>query len=236
MDYYKNEMSGYKGTLIMASSMEEVIRGWVDAIEKYAMDEPIPPEVKEAFVQEKLRDRKKSMDLIKPPVEITRLLQAPKKRKAISVASRMVITDADLMALLVNTDKMGFTYKKKFPKFMPEHLRISPKEAEAAKNAPTGKLHGDAATFMSKLRGGFEQRKNMHVHMLEKGSEWHCFFFDYNDAFSTGMGKEPHWAHGDHIHYISHLWGWDFDSSTVWDALDNRDHRLPSVHIRYKVI
>ncbi len=157
------------------------------------------------------------------PEMLANLLAATKKSESEKVAKNLTIQENDLFRLINNCTQLGFTCLSRFPEFVPEHLNIT---EDDRKNITTGTLR----KVSSKLSSLFVFRKNVHVHLFERASEWHYFYFSYNDIESDA---ENHWKHGPHIHYISHLWP-NIDADRVWSAFNKRRTRISgSLHIRF---
>lgn len=157
------------------------------------------------------------------PAELAVLLAATKKSEAQSISKNLTIGENHLFRLINNCSQLGYTCRSRFPQFVPEHLEITD---EDRKHIRLGTLR----KFSRKVISLFESRKNIHVHLLQRKREWHCFYFNYSDIDVNG---ENHWVNGPHLHYVSHLWP-KLDIERVWEAFDKRRTWFSgSLHIRF---
>ncbi|MBX2925627.1 MAG: hypothetical protein KF746_25745 [Chitinophagaceae bacterium] len=77
------------------------------------------------------------------------------------------------------------------------------------------------------LKNVIKHRKVTIAKFLDKGSEWHCFYYNYNSINGKETVEIPH------IHYISN--NWTLDRNVVLNELKKRHHSFSSnVHINYK--
>jgi hypothetical protein len=160
-------------------------------------------------------------------LHIQRLLSAPSKSDAVRIASAITITHQEFSDLVTNApSQLGYRHRMKFKEFRPPHHRaFSDQISKALQSAEPGKASPEIVKAMRKVTALFDERKRVHVHLLEKGAKWHAFFFDFNDMTDPKVGP--------HIHYVSHRWA-DLTREIVWDAFDIRRQSLPrEVHIRY---
>ena len=75
------------------------------------------------------------------------------------------------------------------------------------------------------------ERRWIHAHLFECGSNWHCFYFSHQDI-EPGTGN--HWEYGCHLHYISHLWP-NKKKRWIWDKFNKRSTEIKdSLHIRFE--
>jgi hypothetical protein len=89
-----------------------------------------------------------------------------------------------------------------------------------------------AKKFVRKIQGAFQRRKNLNAHLFENGSEWHIFWFTFDDINSGAKGMNPHWTEGDHVHYTSYLWG--HKKEEAWEDLASGKYSISGEHIKYK--
>jgi len=167
----------------------------------------------------KIRNANLSSNLVK-------LLDAGNKRKAQRIAERdLVLQDQELSDLIGQAHLYGYEYRCKHKEFRPADLAV-PSVHDLAKADPeTGKFTREGKKAFNRIQAIFAQRRILHVHWFQFGLEWHCFFFDRSDL----MGG--HWSEGDHIHYLSHLWG--LSSDEVWNGFEDRNYSPGKVHIRF---
>ncbi len=157
------------------------------------------------------------------PAGIRQLLEASKKSKAGTIARDLTVTEFDLFLLLKNQGQMGFEHRSKFPDYVPDHLAITDLDT-------LGIREGRLRKVSKKLNSLFIQRRHIHVHLLERDSEWHCIYFSYEDAESVA---ENHWKHGPHFHYVSHLWP-NLAKEQIWRSFDKRKTEIPgNLHVRF---
>lgn len=165
------------------------------------------------------------------PLKFLPLLAATKKKDAQKICASLSLQRHDLAILLYNCNQMGYSKRSQHHKFVPEHLKPTSDEREAFWNNGVGPFSPKAKKFFSKIATTFAQRRALSAHMVEKDSDWHCFYLDYSDALTGLKRGTNHWKKGGpHFHYLSHLWGLSKDE--VWTALDSRSVSLPSVHLR----
>lgn len=156
------------------------------------------------------------------PKDIDALLTASSKREVERIAKALTITENDLFLLVHNHAQKGFTYRSRFPDFVPDHLQITDIDREDMRAGVLGRIS-------RKFTSLFTFRKFIHVHMLEAREQWHCLYFSYADIDESTAN---HWKHGPHLHYVSHLWP-RLDPQRVWEGFDKRRGRVSAgVHIR----
>jgi hypothetical protein len=149
------------------------------------------------------------------------------------VARSIKITQNDFFSLIVHAEALGYEHAA----FHPEHRAAAlPNDDDWASMSKEGVgPHGPASRkFFNKVRAAFDQRKSMHVHVFLDGAEWHCFYFTWEDAVARDIGRAPHWKHGDHLHYTSHL----FTTRTVDEVVKELHERRTTVrgeHISFEV-
>jgi hypothetical protein len=148
------------------------------------------------------------------------------KKDVLRLDGSHLITSDDLHAFVYNCDQIGFTHSSWFEEYLPPN--VSRKDLPKVIHAKAGaaiEVVGNTNLSERQLKSVMNQRKNTSVHFFSKGETWHCFFFSYNDI----RGK--HGAMGEHVHYLSHLWGMPKDE--VESQLKQRDYSLSSIHIKW---
>lgn len=160
------------------------------------------------------------------PSGLVKLFEIGNKKEAKRFAeNELVIKDDDFVNLIMNAEIFGFHHYRKHKEFIPADLKsFEPKDIGKA-DPETGKLTKEGRKAFTKIREIFKQRRQLNVHMFQSGFEWHCFFFDFSDLLGG------HWTAGDHIHYVSHLWG--MSGQEVWQGFEARDYSPAKAHIRY---
>jgi hypothetical protein len=160
--------------------------------------------------------------------QIVELLRTGSKRDAERLAREMTITAEQFSDLMFNAHgQLGYRHRMKWREYLPAHLEgISDQITVALREAEPGPASPDLAKAMRKVQATFDERKRVHVHMLERGAKWHAFFFDLNDVTDLEHGPGPH------LHYLSYHWG--LDRQVLWNAFDERHQSIPrGVHVRF---
>jgi hypothetical protein len=157
------------------------------------------------------------------PDRILALLQITEKSKAHKYCKNLTISEFELFLFIQNCHLIGFAHKSKFPEYVPDHLLIADTDTAKLKN-------GDTKPISKKLGPLLKERRHINIHLFYRDSEWHCFFFSYDDI----VGKEKnHWKNGSHLHYVSFLWP-NYTKEQVWDSFDARRTQLSgNLHIRF---
>lgn len=87
-------------------------------------------------------------------------------------------------------------------------------------------VYGDTKMKKGELKNAIKHRKVTIAKFLDKGPEWHCFYYNYNSINGNESSEIPH------IHYISN--NWTIDRQIIVEELRNRHHSFTSsVHISY---
>jgi len=187
----------------------------------------LTPEIKNEILalcrirQDKL-DR--MMDSMGIPDKLRQLLEISSKPKLKHYCNRLSISEKELIILIHNCSQIGFTHRSKFPIYVPQHLEVNNSDlSNLKKREPT--------KFFKKINARlYGEEKRIHVHLLEKESQWHCFFCTYQDMQSD----DNHWKNGSHIHYVSYLWP-DYHKKQIWESFDKRCTDITgSIHIRFE--
>jgi hypothetical protein len=153
------------------------------------------------------------------------LLSASRKAEAVKLCERLSLAGRELVALTFCARDQGWRYRQKHRDFYPDLSRVADKPYEAP-----------AEQFFRRFQLFKNEWKHRSAHLLQRGAEWHCFFFTDHDIFRISRRKGPrwfttHWKHGTHVHYVSHLWGLDVEQ--LWARMDQRDISVSGEHIRY---
>lgn len=167
------------------------------------------------------------------PPNIKTLFDAENKKDLIRIADKMMVSGDDIARMVFNHAAAGFTHTRKHKWFHPEDLLHTKEEFEAfSEIEQVGPITDKRALkFLKKTQEMLAKRKYISAHLLEKGDEWHIFYFDFNDRYAP-QGQN-HYQHGPHVHYISHLWGKQTDKNLIWQELENRQTKIASIHIQY---
>lgn len=168
------------------------------------------------------------------PESIKKLFASKRKNDLTRIAKNIVISMDDISHMILNCDLLGYKHSRKHISFYPEGTFPVPEEEEAFSQIELpGEITGDLARkYVNKINEIFEKRRCLSAHLFEKNEEWHIFYFDFNDIFTPK--DENHFVGGQHVHYISFLWGKNIDKQTVWEKFKYRDIKINSVHIKYR--
>jgi len=159
--------------------------------------------------------------------ELVRLFNAKDKKSAIKIAENDVVMDQDdLVKLITLAQLFGFIHTRKHKEFVPEHLKNLDHSKLFNRLPGSNEFTAEAKKEFTKITQIFKERRQLNVHWFQSELEWHCFYFDFSDV----MGR--HYRKGDHIHYISHLWGQS--SVSIWQGFDSRWTSIKGAHIRYE--
>ena len=189
----------------------------------------ITPQIQEYIVKTSMHEIKQLTTALRKhslPADLVKLFEIGSKKEAKRFAeNELVIKDEDFVNLIMNAQLFGFHHSRKHKEFVPDELKnFDPKNFGKA-DPETGQFTKEGKKAFTKITEIFKQRRQLNVHWFQSGFEWHCFFFDFKDLLGG------HWAGGDHIHYLSHLWG--LSSEEVWNGFDTRDFSPAKAHIKY---
>lgn len=164
---------------------------------------------------------------------IKQLLRATRKADALRLAQAMILQGDDFLRLTHNCDQIGLSHDVKHHEFLHEDRRLTPEDHAALASNGVGPLSPEASRANNKIGQIFREREHRSVHLFANSRVWHCFFLSFRDVAGDPDTGAQHWAHGQHIHYLSHLWGRDFTREGVWAELDQPKYGLKTVHIRF---
>jgi hypothetical protein len=190
---------------------------------------PITPEIRDRLAKLREEFREKivgDLNALGVPAGLRNLLSAHAKRDALSLARALRVTQEDLCALFFNAEQMGYVHTLITRDFVPEHLNPTNDESAAFHSDPNSDL---GRRWFRKVKATFDERRCLKVHMLDRGPEWHCFYFSFDDS-EPAPGQKLHWQGGPHVHFINYLWG-DLRRDDILSALERRGASLPSVHL-----
>lgn len=167
------------------------------------------------------------------PEIFQKLLRINKKKTAVTYAKSLTLSHKQLSLSITNIDQLGYTHQQFHKQYIPAELIPSDSELKAMNSQGIGPvLSPEASKFMTKTRQSFLKRKNVHGHLFIKEQEWHIIYFTFDDINAGAKGEKPHWVGGNHIHYVSHLWGVDRDAT--WSNLQQRSYSVSgAAHISY---
>jgi hypothetical protein len=160
-----------------------------------------------------IKDAKKGV-----PNKLKALLEINKKSKAIKYCKNLELSEDELYLLIHNSTQIGFKCRSKFAKYIPSHLKLTDLDISRLRNNQLEK-------FRKKVKAIFSERRHISAHFFERGNQWHCFYFAFQDLEPT------HWRCS-HLHYVSYLWP-QLTKKRVWTAFDKRSTNIPgNIHIR----
>ena len=166
--------------------------------------------------------------------DLRELLGAGRKKLALRIAKKMVITKRDLYDLTVNCGTLGLSHYAKHLEFVPEERRLTTADNNAIFNLDGSRTPETLGKATSRLAQVFEEREHRSVHLFaDSRGRWHCLFLTFRDIAGEPSTGKHHWEHGSHLHYISHLFDPKLTKQDMWTALGERRHTLPAVHIRF---
>lgn len=157
------------------------------------------------------------------PNNLLELFRTTAKSEANKYCKNLTISEFELYLSIQNCYQIGFTHEAKFPDFVPDHLVIT--------DVDTARLKiGNPKPVTKKLGPLLEERRHINVHMFYRNTEWHCFYFSYEDIEPI---ENNHWKHGSHLHYVSYLWP-KYTKEQIWDSFDTRKTQISgNFHIRF---
>lgn len=157
---------------------------------------------------------------------LTKLFEFKTKKEAERFAeNELTIQQSEFANLIANAHLYGFNHSTKRKEFVPEELQNFDPMKFGEHDPITKRLTKQGQKSFNIIKEIFDKRRQLHVHFFQSEYEWHCFYFDFQDLLSQ------HWAGGDHIHYLSHLWG--VSSQVIWDGFENRNFSPKKAHIKY---
>lgn len=160
------------------------------------------------------------------PPKLVELLAARSKKIAVRIAEReLALSMKEFSDFILWADACGFSHARKHKEFVPDIAKQFDPKKFGDHDPETRILTKDGKKQFNVIKEVFKTRKQFSAHWFEEGSEWHCFYFDQHDL------TEGHWMGGNHIHYVSHLWGLSADQ--VWANFDSRKNPTNHAHIKF---
>jgi hypothetical protein len=187
---------------------------------------PITPQL-DSLIQDRVRRElmilKHKLSSQGIPKELNQLFDLTSKSELNKYCRTLQFNEFDFFLLIHNCNQIGLSHFSKFPEFVPDHLIIT--------DSDRGKLKdGNTRSFSKKATSLMKFRKRYHIHLFERNTEWHCFFFTYNDIDTN---KKSHWKHGTHLHFVNHLWP-HYSRNEVLKLFDARKSKITDyLHIRF---
>lgn len=166
---------------------------------------------------------------IKLPDPLLSILTERKKADQIRALDKISLESNELMAFIITAfEKHGFLYSMYTSSHLHKGLdkRKMPRFAIKEDDGSISSV-GQTTLSSGQIKSAIDQRINIIARFLDKGSEWHCFYYTYNSIGGKEVGGIPH------IHYISHSWG--LTRVEVLRQLKSRHYKLPrSPHIPFE--
>ncbi|MBE9482082.1 MAG: hypothetical protein IMY88_00170 [Chloroflexi bacterium] len=217
------------GALYYVTDVEGLIQMDVDIklVQLYASGELITPEVKSQVKSDVKRMKAEYHDKVNQigvPDKLRDLFLITRKAEAEQYSRQIVLSEYDLFLLIHNCNQIGFTHRSKFKQYVPQHLTLSDNNRSKMKTANAKKSIKNIGSILL-------ERRYIHVHRFEYGSDWHYFYFSHQDIEPTSTN---HWKYGCHLHYISHLWP-RLKKRWIWNKFNQRSTEISdSLHIRFE--
>jgi hypothetical protein len=157
------------------------------------------------------------------PENLKTLLKIESKSEVEKFCRTLQFTEFELFLLIHNCNQINFTHLSKFHEHIPNDRVITETDRDELRK-------GKFRSFTKKINSLMQFRKRSHVHFFESGTDWHCFFYSYNDI---DLGDKSRWKYGSHLHYISHLWTY-YDKDKVLSSFDTRRSNISHyTHIKF---
>jgi hypothetical protein len=190
-----------------------------DDIKKYAQDQV-----------NKIKEKISSKGI---PDSLQKILVCKTKGELEKVTANLTISHEDFASFIYNCAVANLAHEMKSFQYIPDHLQTNPEEKKSFFQSSVGNLEGQALKFFKKISNQFKFRKNVVAHLFVGETDWHCFYFSYDDLFGIKKSGKNHWEYGDHVHYTSSLFGIHVTKERAWTELDNKKYNLPNLHIKY---
>lgn len=239
MTWWGDPLNTWGGAMLQVHSdtrLSEIVAEmmWVNARMKgIPLTQELADEIRSKALEVEERDRRATAarGVTK---DLRELLGATRKRLALRLAKRMVISKRDLHDLIGNCGTLNLSHHSKHHEFVPEQRRLTAEDNNAIFNLDGSRTPETLGKATGRVEQLFEEREHRSVHLFADSRErWHCFFLTFRDIAGEPATGKHHWEHGSHLHYVSHLFDPKLTKQAIWDALDERRHALPEVHIRF---
>ena len=217
------------GALYFVSDQQGLIQMDIDMklAQLHAKGVFITPDIKsqvKSDVQWKSAEYHDKVNQVGIPDKFKDLFLIKRKKDAEHHSRDIVLSEYDLFLLIHNCSQIHFTHRSKFKQYIPEHLIVADTDRDEMKA-------GNPKKALTKMSSGLLERRYIHVHLFEYGSDWHCFYFSHQDIDPADTN---HWKYGCHLHYISHLWP-RLKKRWIWNKFNKRSTEMSgSLHIRFE--
>jgi hypothetical protein len=162
------------------------------------------------------------------PEDFFELLTKTKKRVHEKIVNKIKMLDPLSLQHFIFSAYENYQFL--YSTFRTDNLskNLNPNEMPSAAILENGKsIISTGNTLLSdgQLKMAIEQRNVIITKIIDKGDQWHCFFYTQNSI----LGKEHHGYK--HIHYISHSFG--ITREEVVKQLKSKRYNLPAINIPY---
>lgn len=170
---------------------------------------------------------------IQVPETLTKLFAVNKKKRQneeiAKLASTTVLTSNSLMGFIYRAhQEYGYTYSMYTGEKLPNGVFYEDMPPVALAEDDGGvSVWGETSLKNGKIGSVIKDRSNTIGKFLDKGDEWHCFFYTMAGLSGRERGQGPH------MHYISSAWGMSRDR-VVNDIRSGEYHFYSDNHIPYK--
>jgi hypothetical protein len=175
----------------------------------------------------KWHDKEQELLTTQAPQVLWDVLAAASKKDQIKLLRGLSITwDAFFAFVCQAGEKLGYTYSSY--KAHLNHGGLDRSKLPAIirlRKDNTVKTVGHTTLTQGQLKQVITERKVINAKFLDKGDEWHCFFYTYKSI----EGKENYKEEQPHIHYISSKWG--IPRTDILTAIRSGNYKSTSVHI-----
>lgn len=218
----------FPGAVYVVSDEEGLFQTAVDLeyLRLYVDDIPIM-----SILEERVQDRVRREQLLLHhklsslgiPENLKSLFEITSKSECEKYCKNLHFTEFEFFLLIHNCGQINFTHQSKFPEHVPSHLNLPKIGSENWKQQGLRRITRKSDAIL-------RERRRIHVHFFERDAQWHCFYFSYTDIPSDDTS---HWKHGDHLHYVSHLWP-KYSKDSILPLFETRRTNISdSLHIRF---
>ena len=157
------------------------------------------------------------------PEKLKVLLEIKSKADVDKYCRSLQLTEFELFLLIHNCNQIYFKHQSRFQEHIPADREITDNDRENLDKR-------NFRSFSRKISSLLEFRKRSHIHLFERGAEWHLFYYTYSDIETK---RKSHWKGGSHLHYISHLWTY-YAKDKILTLFDERRSEISGYsHIKF---
>lgn len=173
-------------------------------------------------------------DIKYPVVDIDHLLPFTimgKKANQIAFWKEQRISFKELISLLLKLDEMGYLYSQiRYRGCVPNVNKEDLPFLINVEDKNTLNIIGETFLSEGSLRTAVNQTKNVVAKIVEKGEEWHCFYFTFKGVAGREAGEQ---GGKPHLHYVSNGFGINLDRMKADFKSGNCPHSPIHVEITY---